>query len=388
MQQNIVYPFEKIVPCIKVTQPIGEFYIASINSKILREITFSDVRRIEGEERGFESYLGIQRPLQEKRVKEIIQYTKSPDACFPTAVILSISSKCAEFDESKNQMILKNYRDDEDFANNIDVDRIAKVLDGQHRIEGLREYTNGDFEINVSIFVDIDIAEEAFLFSTVNLAQTKVNKSLVYDLYDLAKARSPQKLCHNIAVALDQHEKSPFYQRIKRLGSATKGRLNETLTQATFVEALLKYITLDAGNDRTIYLKGEKPPLEKDRNKLEKTIFRNLFIEEKDLEITDIIWNYFDAVRERWNVAWEFNGQGLILNKTNGFKALMRFLKPLYLHLGTFGDVLSKEQFLTVLNKININDEDFTPDNYKPGSSGESMLYRDLLQKSGIKIEK
>ncbi len=50
------------IKCIKIKQPIGEFYIGSINSKHLKEITFSDVRRMEGE-RGFESYLGIQRPL-------------------------------------------------------------------------------------------------------------------------------------------------------------------------------------------------------------------------------------------------------------------------------------------------------------------------------------
>lgn len=33
------------------------------------------------------------------------------------------------------------------------------------------------------------------------------------------------------------------------------------------------------------------------------------------------------------------------------------------------------------LNKIDISDEDFTPENYKPSSSGESSLYRDLLEK-------
>ena len=65
--------------------------------------------------------------------------------------------------------------------------------------------------------------------------------SQAYDLYDLAKARSPQKVCHNIAVALDQNTKSPFYQRIKRLGVATEGRFNETLTQATFIESLMPY---------------------------------------------------------------------------------------------------------------------------------------------------
>ena len=113
--------------------------------------------------------------------------------------------------------------------------------------------------------MDIDIAEQAFIFSTVNLAQTKVNRSLVYDLYDLAKARSPQKVCHMIAVALDTHENSPFHQRIKRLGVATKGRYRETINQATFVQALMKYTSNTEMKDRDLYMRGANPKRKKRR---------------------------------------------------------------------------------------------------------------------------
>ena len=47
-------------PCIEVVQPIGTFYIASIPCEILCAITYSDVRRIEGE-RKFESYFRARR---------------------------------------------------------------------------------------------------------------------------------------------------------------------------------------------------------------------------------------------------------------------------------------------------------------------------------------
>jgi len=92
------------------------------------------------------------------------------------------------------------------------------VIDGQHRIEGLKELQDIQFDLNISVFVDIDVAQEGYIFSTVNLAQTKVNRSLAYDLYDLAKSKSPQKFCHNAAVALDKGKESPLYHRIKRLG--------------------------------------------------------------------------------------------------------------------------------------------------------------------------
>jgi DGQHR domain-containing protein len=108
------------------------------------------------------------------------------------------------------------------------------------------------FGLSVTIFIGSDIADQAYIFSTVNLEQTKVSKSIVYDLFELAKTRSPQKTAHNIAVALDRDERGPFYQRIKRLGFATVDRKFETITQATFVENLLPLISPDPKEDRDL----------------------------------------------------------------------------------------------------------------------------------------
>lgn len=368
--------------CIRIRQPIGDFFIGSIPNNSLCDITFVDVRRIEGE-RGFETYLGIQRPLSQKRVKEISNYVKSPDACFPTAVILAVPAVCAVYDEDRQEMTLMEFLEPKEGEEQIKFHQIAKVIDGQHRIEGLRAYKGVDFEINVSIFVEMDIADQAYLFSTVNLAQTKVNKSLVYDLFDLAKTRSPQKTCHNIAVALDKHEKSPLFERIKRLGVATQGRFDETLAQATVVESLMKYISKDPASDRNLYML-HKSPKPANANELKELIFRNMFLEERDLEITDVLWNFFDAVRRRWPTAWNFKGRGLILNKTNGFKALMRFLRPAYLHLTNPGGVPKAEDFATIFDRIQIKDDEFNTENYLPGTEGESTLYRALLDQSKI----
>ncbi len=221
------------------------------------------------------------------------------------------------------------------------------------------------------------------MVATVNLAQTKVNKSLVYDLFDLAKTRSPQKSAHNIAVALDKNEKSPFFERIKRLGVSTRGRFNETITQATFVESLLRYISDNPNQDRNLYLTRKKPALVS-AEELRRLVFRNMFIQEKDLEITDVVWNYFDAVRERWPTAWSYKGSGLMLNKTNGFRAFMRFLRLAYLRVSTPGEVPTEEDFLGVLKRIDFPDDRFSTDIYLPGSSGESGLYKDLVAMSRI----
>lgn len=385
VEQNFESPISISVPCIRVIQPIGEFYIASIDSKMLCDITHFDVRRILKEEREIESYLGIQRPLNQKRVAEISDYVTTIDACFPTAVILAVEAQCVEYNQAKAIMTLSNYLTPLEGEKIIHFREIAKVLDGQHRIEGLRNYKGNPFEVNVSIFVDIDIATQAYIFSTVNLAQTKVNRSLAYDLFDLAKARSPQKTCHNIAVALDRNEKSPFFKKIKRLGVSTEGRFNETITQATFVQSLIVYIakTRDQMFDRDLYLR-DKEPSKANAEELQTLIFRNMYIENKDMEIADIIWNLFDAVRERWPKAWHSTGRGIMLNKTNGFRSFMRFLRPAYLEFTSPGGVPSKEQFLDLLNKIKLTDEDFHINRFKPGTSGESELYRTLLKESGL----
>lgn len=369
---------------IKVQQPIGTFFIASLSHKILCEITHFDIRRIR-RERDVETYLGIQRPLSPDRVIELNGYVNTTDACFPSGVILSVPGICAELNQSETEMTLKNYLHPSEDEEPVFYKEIAKVLDGQHRIEGLKKYVGTEeFQINVVIFVDIDLPQQAQIFSTVNLAQTKVNKSLVYDLLELAKSRSPQKTCHNIAVGLDKSEGSPFYHKIKRLGVATTGRFDETITQATFVHGLLKYISREPMVDRDLYLKG-KTPHRVDKEETYKLIFRNMFIDHKDTDIANTVWNYFEAVQDRWPTAWESKEPGMMLNKTNGFNGLMRFLRHAYIKVATPGKVATKEQFLDLLKNVSCDSSYFNTVNFIPGSTGESNLYKYLLKESGLR---
>ena len=135
-----------------------------------------------------------------------------------------MDANCATYDADRGELTLSNYEDPENSNKDIIYAQIAKVIDGQHRIEGLKNYKGPNFEVNVSIFVEIDVAEEAYIFSTVNLAQTKVSKSLAYDLFDLARSRSPQKLCHNIAVALTG-PKEPFQPANKTSRRCDRGKV-------------------------------------------------------------------------------------------------------------------------------------------------------------------
>jgi len=381
---------------IKVSQPIGDFFIGNISARDLVTISYADVRRIEGEDREVERYLGIQRPLDKGRVAAIRRYLNSPDASFPTGVILAVDQNCAEFDQN-GELILKAYN--ADFSeDSISIDKIAKVLDGQHRIAAFITETGKydeslnslfvDFRFNVVIFVGLDIDEQANIFATVNLAQTKVSRSLVYDLEALSKTRSPFRTCHQIAVALDSADKnSPLYHRIKRLGIKTKGRdESEPLTQAVFVESLVKLISSDPFADRIVYMKGKKPKFA-NNNELPKTPFRNLFISERDTDIALIIYNYFTSIQKKWPSAWnELQKKGNILPRSNAFKAFMRYLKIAYTKIVRleFGKIPTVEEFDSVFRSINVSDDDFTSGNFKPGSGGESAFYKLLTGEKTI----
>ena len=368
------------VKAIRVEQPIGVFYIPCLSREQLCAIASADVRRLDAE-LGFETYLGIQRPLNRGRVKELQEYVWTVDATFPTSFIVAVDRKCAVWDPDKGELQLSEYFGSEADEQDIPFDKVANILDGQHRIAGLLDFHTLSFDLSVAIFVDIDIAEQALIFSTVNLTQTKVRKSLVYDLFELAKSRSPQKTCHNVAVVLDKSSESPFYQRIKRLGAATVGRTSETLTQAAFVESLLPYLSENARKDRDLLMRKKKI----DGEATAQMPLRGLFVEERDIDITKIVWNYFAAVEDRWPWGWGEVTEGNMLNRTNGFMALMRFFGVAYVDLANpLGKVVSMAEFGKVLESIDIDQEGFTIDEYPPGTSGQVKLFKVLLEKSGL----
>lgn len=365
--------------CLKATQPIGDIFIAAIPHSDLCRISHFDVRRVIQKERDVERYLGIQRPLDGKRVRELEDYVNYYDATFPTAIIIAIEDQFVTYDEDALTMTVSNVAAGETKPS-IAIRHLARVIDGQHRIAGLFAYKkNQKFIVPVTIFVGSDISDQAYVFSTVNLEQNKVSKSLAYDLFALARTRSPQKTCHNIAVALDQDERSPFYHRIKRLGVATPGRDFETLTQAQFVEALLRYMSSDAKTDRDLLIRGKTLPLVADEE-ARKFVLRNMFIKERDLDIAELINNYFEAIKQRWPEAWEFRGEGLILNRTNGFRALMRLFRDVYLYLGSPGDIVSSNKFLEMFRRSTLADKQISRENFPPGSSGEGAFLKALRQ--------
>jgi DGQHR domain-containing protein len=284
---------------------------------------------------------------------------------------MAVSSKDAKYDKRTKIMSIERKRG------------VAEIIDGQHRIAGLSAYEGNTFQLNVTIFLDMDIEDQAMVFATINLEQTKVNRSIAYALYEYTKSRSPQKTCHNIAKLLNNKKGSPFKYKIKILGRATPGVTSETLTQAAFVKLLLPLISDDPMRDKDDLKRGKKlkrTSIEEER----KRIFINMFREEQDAAIARILWNYFSAVKMKWNKAWNESRAGNILNRTAGFTALMYFLPVVYRSLDKFGKIVTVEEFTPIFDRMTLKDNDFNPDIYVPGAKGERSLYRDFCKEAGL----
>lgn len=304
---------------MEINQPIGSFYVGKIDSQKLLEIS-KVIRR--------KNNIGTQRELQENRVKEIAKYCEDPDATFPTPVVLSIkSNESIELRETTIKGIFEMQYDDHS--------QIAEILDGQHRLEGIKKSKSFNTEMMIAVMFDLTEEEKAYVFSTINSNQKKVDKSLIYDLFDVSEERSPYKTCHEIARIMNSSEGSPFYNRLKMLGK--KNGEMEFLSQGTFVTYLLRLITNTPQEDM-IDIKNKKKIKENNR-----FIFREYFAEEKDNIILKILLNYFGAVAEVFSEEW--NSKEYILAKTTGYGALMKSLPKLYEEGKSVSD-LSKQFFV------------------------------------------
>ena len=263
------------IPYIKVDQPIGRFYLASLPATVLVSITTVDPRDLDND-------TGVQRPEKNKRIKEISEYCSDPDATFPTSIVVSVYSEKMQYCsviEEKNIIAIDESQ------------IIGQVLDGQHRLKGLAQSNNiENFEIPVVFMFNLSQKENAYVFSIINSKQTKVNPSHIVDLLSFTDVRSPQKTAHEVAKALNAMPESPFYMRLKMLGYNAPGQ-DATLSQGTFAAQLIPLISRNPDDDARKIKRNEV--LEEDSSRP----LREYFIDGKDEIILKLMLNCFNAVR-------------------------------------------------------------------------------------------
>lgn len=341
----------KKINMIEIQQPIGTFYIGKMYAKDI--IAISKVSQRNGN-------FGHQRQLKERRAKEISTYCMDPDATFPTPIILSVSTAMFSIiDNTSNGFVCFEYDETQ---------KSAELLDGQHRIAGIEKAENFDCEMPVIFMFDLTEEQKAYVFSTINGTQVKVDKSLIFDLFDLNETRSPYKTCHQIARALNSDPHSPFYKRLKMLEKREYS--SETISQNTFVSNLCELISVSPQEDAILLKRGNKLSDYPDG----KTVFRKYFIDNRDDVILKILMNYFGAAADIFRYEWR-NPKEYVLTKTVGFSGMILALKELIPQGEKAGD-LSRQFFVSIFQtlKTQLSCEKIEITSMYFPSSGQSAL--------------
>lgn len=317
----------KTIRMIEINQPIGTFYIGKMLSTDIVHIAKVSQRDSSG---------GHQRQLKNVRAKEIATYCTDPDATFPTPVILAVSEE--DFIQiPPTDYGIVSFQYDE-------TRKIAEILDGQHRVAGISVAADKEFELPVVIMFNLREEEKAYVFSTINGNQVKVDRSLIYDLFDLSETPSPYKTCHYIARSMNSDPQSPFYKRLKMLERRESSK--QTISQNTFVTNLCQLISAKPQEDAIAIKKNE--PLQDNS----KYVFRKYFIHGKDEVILKILHNYFEAAAEVFPAEWN-NPKDFILTKSVGFEGLVSALSILVPRGEKKGD-LSKQYFTFVFEQLKL----------------------------------
>lgn len=344
---------------IEITQSVGTFYVSKIKSSSLINIS-KTIRRNESN--------GIQRELAQKRVKEIAKYCEDPDAAFPTPIILHIKGE-----DIVSLEPIAGFGDLYELAID-DQQQFAEILDGQHRVEGIK-YANGfEFELMVVVMFDLTEEEKAYIFSTINSNQTKVDKSLIYDLFELSKTRSPHKTCHEIARIMNSDKNSPFYGKLKMLGK--KSDKTAILSQGTFVNYLCRLMSNKPQQDMIDLKNGIE--IKDD----ERYVLRKYFKDKRDDIILKLLNNYFGAVSSVFSKEWE-NSKEYILSKTTGYGALLKAF-PTFYKKGVQNKKLTQEYFEMEFKKVKIflekNNVKLTSKDIPSGEHGQKKLAEIFIQ--------
>lgn len=308
----------------EVQQPIGTFYLSVVNAKQLIKVTETRAREIDSKD--------VQREFSPARVKEIADYCRDPDATFPTSIIISIKPEAFKG-------ISGNYLEF------VEDTMIGEILDGQHRLLGLEKSGISErFDLPVVFMFDLDNYQKGYVFSIINSKQTRVNPSLIYDLFALSHYRSPYKTCHEIVRNLNRDKNSPFFDRIKMLGRKEEHQEKASLSQSAFINYLVPLISKKPEQD-AIDIKNGKQIFGDD-----KLIFRDYFINNEDHIILKILLNYFNAVSKVFHYEWN-DPNNYILSKPIGYGALLKVL-PFIFNKGDLEGDLSEKYFVNIYEHV------------------------------------
>lgn len=302
-------------PAALVRQGNLQLYSTSLRVTDLLIDNFYTIERLDPED---PEGTGFQRVLDKGRAKKLADYLiegqKSHDAFLPTSIFLA-TDKDIQFDAATNSIT-------------IDVDAVGpfSVVDGQHRLEGLRLAAAkvpdmGAFEVPVNIAVNLPLIAQMCHFLIVNATQKGLDRGVEQRIFARLTAavgfedvpslpRWIQRIVESgedrqalrIVDHLNGTPDSPWFNKIKLPIQDVKGG---TVNQKTFVKAIKKYV-LTVNNPMSARTSDEQ---------------QRMFL------------NYWRAIAKLLDV-----GKPTVLFKYNGVELFCRFSTPMFNKLQNAGD--------------------------------------------------
>lgn len=389
----VAFPFS--APALKVSQPLGIYYVTILPAELLLDLCFSDqLRATKTTGIGYELQ-GTQRGILSERLRAIAEYVGRYDSAFPNSVILAANFKeedgTIEEDESVRWSVSEQEGCGSYTLSIPSGKRLAAIIDGQHRIFafGYVIPSRLETELICSVFLDLPKPFQAQLFATINSTQKPVNKSLTYELfgYNIAeeseKYWSPDKLAVFFARRLNSEPDSPLKGRIiiAPASELSLGGAGWKVSMATVVEGILRLISSNPKRDTNQLLtpKPNERVVFKDVKISDKSVFRDAYVNGNDRLIYLTVRNFLEAADK---VFWAKAGETSFITKTVGIQALFDILRALVpkaldkkdVSVGFFVDQLTPA--------ANV---DFSDPNYRSASgSGRTQIRRAIEAAIGL----
>jgi DGQHR domain-containing protein len=249
------------IPAARIKQGGLVLYATALKVRDLVSEKFYNVEKLDPSnenDRGYQRVLNIARA--KKLADYIIKGQDNKDAFLPTSVFLATDKDIA-FDD-------KNHTIEFDIA----VVGPFSVVDGQHRLEGLKMASQKDgrvldFEVPVNIAINLPTIAQMCHFLIVNSTQKSVDKSVeqriiarltdaldIEDMPSLPKwilrtvERGEVERAIRYVDYLNEVDDSPWFEKIKMVNSDSG---DGTINQRSFVKAIVKYV-LTANNPISI----------------------------------------------------------------------------------------------------------------------------------------
>lgn len=295
---------------VPVRQGERHFLLCAFPVKLLAYISYASIRGYDAEEGA------IQRVLNPRRITSIKAYTLQKGD-YPTSVVLNWTNTQNPLTHTTNEVLVPYS------------ERSAQLIDGQHRVAGLRAAMEenpaiGELEIPVALFEHLNTADCASIFLSINTEQKPVPRSLVFDLYGIVDeniADAAAVRARDIVLELNQEIGSAYYEQIKLPGSP---RRRGGIALSTAVTAI-------------------KPLVE------EKGDFEQRGIADFEIQ-KQVISNYFNALKDRYGQKWDTKENAFMY--ASGFIAAVDFLRIKLLSYGHTHKSYTQKTFYDVIQLV------------------------------------